>query len=284
MRKSLAIASIAAIGGCSLIAASAAKPPLMVLAYKSSSFAADYDSITDKELISGKWRGVLNDEGVELSLNKNGSLKAVYNHKKENGKWDLKEDQDRLEIKISDKKYTFTYDRTQDAILYDGNYVFKRLSDIAEDDNNAEVRIDSVSSEFLGKWKAVNIENTKGEISVYPDVLKTTTVTLEITEKKIGKDSVTESDAGKVKVKGSKLSMDLKIHGDTDKSTISGISSTFTMGAITFQIANPIESSIIETGKRSDGKVFILENGMLSMTLTDGENRTTLYMTKEAEE
>lgn len=284
MRKSLAIASIAAIGGCSLIAASAAKPPLMVLAYKSSSFAADYDSIADKDLISGRWRGVLNDEGVELSLNKNGSLKAVYNHKKENGKWDLKEDQDRLEIKIGDKKYTFTYDRKQDAILYDGNYVFKRLSDIAEDDNNAEVRIDAVSSEFLGKWKAVNIENTKGEISVYPDVLKTTTVTLEITEKKIGKDSVTESDAGKVKVNGSKLSMDLKIHGDTDKSTISGISSTFTMGAITFQIANPIESSIIETGKRSDGKVFILENGMLSMTLTDGENRTTLYMTKEAEE
>lgn len=179
MRKSLAIASIAAIGGCSLIAASAAKPPLMVLAYKSSSFAADYDSITDKELISGKWRGVLNDEGVELSLNKNGSLKVVYNHKKENGKWDLKEDQDRLEIEIGDKKYTFTYDRTQDAILYDGNYIFKRLSDIAEDDNNAEVRIDAVSSEFLGKWKAVNIENTKGEISVYPDVLKTTTVTLE---------------------------------------------------------------------------------------------------------
>lgn len=282
MRKSLAIASIAAIGGCSLIAASAAKPPLMVLAYKSSSFAADYDSITDKELISGKWRGVLNDEGVELSLSKNGSLKAVYNHKKENGKWNLKED--RLEIEIGDKKYTFTYNRAQDAILYDGNYVFKRLSDIAEDDNNAEVRIDAVSSEFLGKWKTVNIENTKGEISVYPDVLKTTTVTLEITDKKTGKDSVTESDAGKVKVKGSKLSMDLKIHGDTDKSTISGISSTFTMGAITFQIANPIESSIIETGKRSDGKVFILENGMLSMTLTDGENRTTLYMTKEAEE
>lgn len=282
MRKSLTIASIAAIGGCSLIAASAAKPPLMVLAYKSSSFAADYDSIADKDLISGRWRGVLNDEGVELSLNKNGSLKAVYNHKKENGKWDLKEDH--LEMEIGNKKYTFTYDRAQDAILYDGNYIFKRLSDIAEDDNNAEVRIDAVSGEFLGKWKAVNIEDTKGEISVYPDVLKTTTVTLEITEKKIGKDSVTESDAGKVKVKGSKLSMDLKIHGDTDKSTISGISSTFTMGAITFQIANPIESSIIETGKRSDGKVFILENGMLSMTLTDGENRTTLYMTKEAEE
>lgn len=275
MRKSLAIASIAAIGGCSLIAASAAKPPLMVLAYKSSSFAADYDSITDKELIPGKWRGVLNDEGVELSLNKDGSLKAVYNHKKENGKWDLKEDQDRLEIKIGDKKYTFTYNRAQDAILYDGNYVFKRLSDIAEDDNNAEVRIDAVSSEFLGKWKAVNIENTKGEISVYPDVLKTTTVTLEISEKKA--DKTTGNRA-------SDLSMDLKIHGDTDKSTISGISSTFTMGAITFQIANPIESSIIETGKRSDGKVFILENGMLSMTLTDGENRTTLYMTKEAEE
>lgn len=275
MRKSLAIASIAAIGGCSLIAASAAKPPLMVLAYKSSSFAADYDSITDKELIPGKWRGVLNDEGVELSLNKDGSLKAVYNHKKENGKWDLKEDQDRLEIKIGDKKYTFTYNRAQDAILYDGNYVFKRLSDIAEDDNNAEVRIDAVSSEFLGKWKAVNIENTKGEISVYPDVLKTTTVTLEISEKKA--DKTTGNRAGD-------LSLDLKIHGDTDKSTISGISSTFTMGAITFQIANPIESSIIETGKRSDGKVFILENGMLSMTLTDGENRTTLYMTKEAEE
>lgn len=275
MRKSLAIASIAAIGGCSLIAASAAKPPLMVLAYKSSSFAADYDSITDKELISGKWRGVLNDEGVELSLSKNGSLKAVYNHKKENGKWDLKEDQDRLEIEIGDKKYTFTYDRTQDAILYNGNYAFKRLSDIAEDDNNAEVRIDAVSSEFLGKWKAVNIENTKGEISVYPDVLRTTTVTLEISEKKA--DKTTGNRAGD-------LSMDLKIHGDTDKSTISGISSTFTMGAITFQIANPIESSIIETGKRSDGKVFILENGMLSMTLTDGENRTTLYMTKEAEE
>ncbi len=273
MRKSLAIASIAAIGGCSLIAASAAKPPLMVLAYKSSSFAADYDSITDKELISGKWRGVLNDEGVELSLSKNGSLKAVYNHKKENGKWNLKED--RLEIEIGDKKYTFTYNRAQDAILYDGNYVFKRLSDIAEDDNNAEVRIDAVSSEFLGKWKAVNIENTKGEISVYPDVLKTTTVTLEISEKKA--DKTTGNRAGD-------LSMDLKIHGDTDKSTISGISSTFTMGAITFQIANPIESSIIETGKRSDGKVFILENGMLSMTLTDGENRTTLYMTKEAEE
>lgn len=275
MRKSLAIASIAAIGGCSLIAASAAKPPLMVLAYKSSSFAADYDSITDKELIPGKWRGVLNDEGVELSLNKDGSLKAIYNHKKENGKWDLKEDQDRLEIKIGDKKYTFTYNRTQDAILYDGNYVFKRLSDIAEDDNNAEVRIDAVSGEFLGKWKAVNLENTKGEISVYPDVLKTTTVTLEISEKKA--DKTTGNRAGD-------LSMDLKIHGDTDKSTISGISSTFTMGAITFQIANPIESSIIETGKRSDGKVFILENGMLSMTLTDGENRTTLYMTKEAEE
>lgn len=275
MRKSLAIASIAAIGGCSLIAASAAKPPLMVLAYKSSSFAADYDSITDKELIPGKWRGVLNDEGVELSLNKDGSLKAVYNHKKENGKWDLKEDQDRLEIKIGDKKYTFTYNRAQDAILYDGNYIFKRLSDIAEDDNNAEVRIDAVSSEFLGKWKTVNIENTKGEISVYPDVLKTTTVTLEISEKKA--DKTTGNRAGD-------LSMDLKIHGDTDKSTISGISSTFTMGAITFQIANPIESSIIETGKRSDGKVFILENGMLSMTLTDGENRTTLYMTKEAEE
>lgn len=275
MRKSLAIASIAAIGGCSLIAASAAKPPLMVLAYKSSSFAADYDSIADKDLISGRWRGVLNDEGVELSLNKNGSLKAVYNHKKENGKWDLKEDQDRLEIEIGDKKYTFTYDRTQDAILYDGNYIFKRLSDIAEDDNNAEVRIDAVSGEFLGKWKAVNIENTKGEISVYPDVLKTTTVTLEISEKKA--DKTTGNRAGD-------LSMDLKIHGDTDKSTISGISSTFTMGAITFQIANPIESSIIETGKRSDGKVFILENGMLSMTLTDGENRTTLYMTKEAEE
>lgn len=275
MRKSLAIASIAAIGGCSLIAASAAKPPLMVLAYKSSSFAADYDSIADKDLISGRWRGVLNDEGVELSLNKNGSLKAVYNHKKENGKWDLKEDQDRLEIEIGDKKYTFTYDRTQDAILYDGNYIFKRLSDIAEDDNNAEVRIDAVSSEFLGKWKTVNIENTKGEISVYPDVLKTTTVTLEISEKKA--DKTTGNRAGD-------LSMDLKIHGDTDKSTISGISSTFTMGAITFQIANPIESSIIETGKRSDGKVFILENGMLSMTLTDGENRTTLYMTKEAEE
>lgn len=278
MRKSLAIASIAAIGGCSLIAASAAKPPLMVLAYKSSSFAADYDSITDKELISGKWRGVLNDEGVELSLNKNGSLKAVYNHKKENGKWDLKEDQDRLEIKISDKKYTFTYDRTQDAILYDGNYVFKRLSDIAEDDNNAEVRIDAVSSEFLGKWKAVNIENTKGEISVYPDVLKTTTVTLEITDKKTEKISMLSGNTE------DGLSMDLKIHGDTDKSTISGINSTFTMGAITFQIANPIESSIIETGKRSDGKVFLLENGMLSMTLTDGENKTTLYMTKEPEE
>ena len=275
MRKSLAIASIAAIGGCSLIAASAAKPPLMVLAYKSSSFAADYDSITDKDLISGKWRGVLDDENTELSLNKDGGLKAVYNHKKENGKWDLKEDQDRLEIEIGDKKYTFTYDRTQDAILYDGNYIFKRLSDIAEDDNNAEVRIDAVSSEFLGKWKAVNIENTKGEISVYPDVLKTTTVTLEISEKKA--DKTTGNRAGD-------LSMDLKIHGDTDKSTISGISSTFTMGAITFQIANPIESSIIETGKRSDGKVFILENGMLSMTLTDGENRTTLYMTKESEE
>ena len=275
MRKSLAIASIAAIGGCSLIAASAAKPPLMVLAYKSSSFAADYDSITDKDLISGKWRGVLDDENTELSLNKDGGLKAVYNHKKENGKWDLKEDQDRLEIEIGDKKYTFTYDRTQDAILYDGNYIFKRMSDIAEDDNNAEVRIDAVSSEFLGKWKAVNIENTKGEISVYPDVLKTTTVTLEISEKKA--DKTTGNRAGD-------LSMDLKIHGDTDKSTISGISSTFTMGAITFQIANPIESSIIETGKRSDGKVFILENGMLSMTLTDGENRTTLYMTKEAEE
>lgn len=278
MRKSLAIASIAAIGGCSLIAASAAKPPLMVLAYKSSSFAADYDSITDKELISGKWRGVLNDEGVELSLNNDGSLKAVYNHKKENGKWDLKEDQDRLEIKIGDKKYTFTYDRAQDAILYDGNYIFKRLSDIAEDDNNAEVRIDAVSSEFLGKWKAVNIENTKGEISVYPDVLKTTTVTLEITDKKTEKTSMPSGNTE------DGLSMDLKIHGDTDKSTISGINSTFTMGAITFQIANPIESSIIETGKRSDGKVFILENGMLSMTLTDGENRTTLYMTKEAEE
>lgn len=275
MRKSLAIASIAAIGGCSLIAASAAKPPLMVLAYKSSSFAADYDSIADKDLISGRWRGVLNDEGVELSLNKNGSLKAVYNHKKENGKWDLKEDQDRLEIEIGDKKYTFTYDRTQDAILYDGNYIFKRLSDIAEDDNNAEVRIDAVSGEFLGKWKAVNLENTKGEISVYPDVLKATTVTLEISEKKA--DKTTGNRAGD-------LSMDLKIHGDTDKSTISGISSTFTMGAITFQIANPIESSIIETGKRSDGKVFMLENGMLSMTLTDGENRTTLYMTKESEE
>lgn len=278
MRKSLAIASIAAIGGCSLIAASAAKPPLMVLAYKSSSFAADYDSITDKELIPGKWRGVLNDEGVELSLNKDGSLKAVYNHKKENGKWDLKEDQDRLEIKIGDKKYTFTYDRKQDAILYDGNYVFKRLSDIAEDDNNAEVRIDAVSSEFLGKWKAVNIENTKGEISVYPDVLKTTTVTLEITEKKTEKTSMSSENTE------DGLSMDLKIHGDTDKSTISGINSTFTMGAITFQIANPIESSIIETGKRSDGKVFLLENGMLSMTLTDGENKTTLYMTKEPEE
>ena len=278
MRKSLAIASIAAIGGCSLIAASAAKPPLMVLAYKSSSFAADYDSITNKELISGKWRGVLNDEGVELSLNNDGSLKAVYNHKKENGKWDLKEDQDRLEIEIGDKKYTFTYDRTQDAILYDGNYIFKRLSDIAEDDNNAEVRIDAVSSEFLGKWKAVNIENTKGEISVYPDVLKTTTVTLEITDKKTEKTSMPSGNTEYG------LSMDLKIHGDTDKSTISGINSTFTMGAITFQIANPIESSIIETGKRSDGKVFLLENGMLSMTLTDGENKTTLYMTKEPEE
>ena len=275
MRKSLAIVGIAAIGGCSLIAASVAKPPLMVLAYKSSSFAADYDNITDKELISGKWRGVLNDEGVELSLNKDGSLKAVYNHKKENGKWDLKEDQDRLKIEIGDKKYTFTYDRAQDAILYDGNYIFKRLSDIAEDDNNAEVRIDAVSGEFLGKWKTVNIENTKGEISVYPDVLKTTTVTLEISEKKA--DKTTGNRAGD-------LSMDLKIHGDTDKSTISGISSTFTMGAITFQIANPIESSIIETGKRSDGKVFLLENGMLSMTLTDGENKTTLYMTKEPEE
>lgn len=278
MRKSLAIASIAAIGGCSLIAASAAKPPLMVLAYKSSSFAADYDSITDKELIPGKWRGVLNDEGVELSLNKDGSLKAVYNHKKENGKWDLKEDQDRLEIKIGDKKYTFTYNRAQDAILYDGNYVFKRLSDIAEDDNNAEVRIDAVSSEFLGKWKAVNIENTKGEISVYPDVLKTTTVTLGITNKKTEKTSMSSGNTE------DGLSMDLKIHGDTDKSTISGINSTFTMGALTFQIANPIESSIIETGKRSDGKVFLLENGMLSMTLTDGENKTTLYMTKEPEE
>lgn len=278
MRKSLAIASIAAIGGCSLIAASAAKPPLMVLAYKSSSFAADYDSITDKELIPGKWRGVLNDEGVELSLNKDGSLKAVYNHKKENGKWDLKEDQDRLEIKIGDKKYTFTYNRAQDAILYDGNYVFKRLSDIAEDDNNAEVRIDAVSSEFLGKWKAVNIENTKGEISVYPDVLKTTTVTLGITNKKTEKTSMPSGNTE------NGLSMDLKIHGDTDKSTISGINSTFTMGALTFQIANPIESSIIETGKRSDGKVFLLENGMLSMTLTDGENKTTLYMTKEPEE
>lgn len=278
MRKSLAIASIAAIGGCSLIAASAAKPPLMVLAYKSSSFAADYDSITDKELIPGKWRGVLNDEGVELSLNKDGSLKAVYNHKKENGKWDLKEDQDRLEIKIGDKQYTFTYNRAQDAILYDGNYVFKRLSDIAEDDNNAEVRIDAVSSEFLGKWKAVNIENTKGEISVYPDVLKTTTVTLGITNKKTEKTSMPSGNTE------DGLSMDLKIHGDTDKSTISGINSTFTMGALTFQIANPIESSIIETGKRSDGKVFLLENGMLSMTLTDGENKTTLYMTKEPEE
>lgn len=278
MRKSLAIASIAAIGGCSLIAASAAKPPLMVLAYKSSSFAADYDSITDKELIPGKWRGVLNDEGVELSLNKDGSLKAVYNHKKENGKWDLKEDQDRLEIKIGDKKYTFTYNRAQDAILYDGNYVFKRLSDISEDDNNAEVRIDAVSSEFLGKWKAVNIENTKGEISVYPDVLKTTTVTLGITNKKTEKTSMPSGNTE------DGLSMDLKIHGDTDKSTISGINSTFTMGALTFQIANPIESSIIETGKRSDGKVFLLENGMLSMTLTDGENKTTLYMTKEPEE
>lgn len=278
MRKSLAIASIAAIGGCSLIAASAAKPPLMVLAYKSSSFAADYDSITDKELIPGKWRGVLNNDGVELSLNKDGSLKAIYNHKKENGKWDLKEDQDRLEIKIGDKKYTFTYNRTQDAILYDGNYVFKRLSDIAEDDNNAEVRIDAVSGEFLGKWKAVNLENTKGEISVYPDVLKTTTVTLEITDKKTEKTSMPSENTE------DGLSMDLKIHGDTDKSTISGINSTFTMGAITFQIANPIESSIIETGKRSDGKVFMLENGMLSMTLTDGENRTTLYMTKESEE
>lgn len=278
MRKSLAIASIAAIGGCSLIAASAAKPPLMVLAYKSSSFAADYDSITDKELIPGKWRGVLNDEGVELSLNKDGSLKAVYNHKKENGKWDLKEDQDRLEIKIGDKKYTFTYNRAQDAILYDGNYVFKRLSNIAEDDNNAEVRIDAVSSEFLGKWKAVNIENTKGEISVYPDVLKTTTVTLGITNKKTEKTSMPSGNTE------DGLSMDLKIHGDTDKSTISGINSTFTMGALTFQIANPIESSIIETGKRSDGKVFLLENGMLSMTLTDGENKTTLYMTKEPEE
>ena len=276
MRKSLAIASIAAIGGCSLIAASAAKPPLMVLAYKSSSFATDYDSITDKELISGKWRGVLNDEGVELSLSKNGSLKAVYNHKKENGKWNLKED--RLEIEIGDKKYTFTYNRAQDAILYDGNYVFKRLSDIAEDDNNAEVRIDAVSSEFLGKWKTVNIENTKGEISVYPDVLKTTTVTLEITDKKTEKTSMSSGNTE------DGLSMDLKIHGDTDKSTISGINSTFTMGAITFQIANPIESSIIETGKRSDGKVFLLENGMLSMTLTDGENKTTLYMTKEPEE
>lgn len=248
----------------------------MVLAYKSSSFAADYDSIADKDLISGRWRGVLNDEGVELSLNKNGSLKAVYNHKKENGKWDLKED--RLEIKIGDKKYTFTYDRKQDAILYDGNYVFKRLSDIAEDDNNAEVRIDAVSSEFLGKWKAVNIENTKGEISVYPDALKTTTVTLKITDKNTEKTSMSSENTE------DGLSMDLKIHGDTDKSTISGISSTFTMGAITFQIANPIESSIIETGKRSDGKVFILENGMLSMTLTDGENKTTLYMTKEPEE
>ena len=278
MRKSLAIASIAAIGGCSLIAASAAKPPLMVLAYKSSSFAADYDSITNKELISGKWRGVLNDEGVELSLNNDGSLKAVYNHKKENGKWDLKEDQDRLKIEIGDKKYTFTYDRAQDAILYDGNYIFKRLSDIAEDDNNAEVRIDAVSSEFLGKWKAVNIENTKGEISVYPDVLKTTTVTLEITDKKTEKTSMPSENTE------DGLSMDLKIHGDTDKSTISGINSTFTMGAITFQIANPIESSIIETGKRSDGKVFLLENGMLSMTLTDGENKTTLYMMKEPEE
>ena len=215
MRKSLAIASIAAIGGCSLIAASAAKPPLMVLAYKSSSFAADYDSITDKELIPGKWRGVLNDEGVELSLNKDGSLKAVYNHKKENGKWDLKEDQDRLEIKIGDKKYTFTYNRAQDAILYDGNYVFKRLSDIAEDDNNAEVRIDAVSSEFLGKWKAVNIENTKCEISVYPDVLKTTTVTLGITNKKTEKTSMPSGNTE------DGLSMDLKIHGDTDKSTIS---------------------------------------------------------------
>lgn len=281
MRKSLAIASIAAIGGCSLIAASAAKPPLMVLAYKSSSFAADYDSITDNELISGKWRGVLNDDGVELSLNKDGSLKAVYNHKKENGKWDLKEDQDRLEIEIGNKKYTFTYDRAQDAILYDGNYIFKRLSDIAEDDNNAEVRIDAVSGEFLGKWKAVNIENTKGEISVYPDVLKTTIVTLEITDKKTEKTSMSWRDSGNTE---DGLSMDLKIHGGTDKSTISGINSTFTMGAITFQIANPIESSIIETGKRSDGKVFLLENGMLSMTLTDGENKTTLYMTKEPEE
>lgn len=276
MRKSLAIASIAAIGGCSLIAASAAKPPLMVLAYKSSSFAADYDSIADKDLISGRWRGVLNDEGVELSLNKNGSLKAVYNHKKENGKWDLKEDH--LEMEIGNKKYTFTYDRAQDAILYDGNYVFKRLSDIAEDDNNAEVRIDAVSGEFLGKWKAVNLENTKGEISVYPDVLKATTVTLEITDKKTEKTSMSSENTE------DGLSMDLKIHGDTDKSTISGINSTFTMGAITFQIANPIESSIIETGKRSDGKVFLLENGMLSMTLTDGENKTTLYMTKEPEE
>lgn len=278
MRKSLAIASIAAIGGCSLIAASVAKPPLMVLAYKSSSFAADYDNITDKELISGKWRGVLNDKGVELSLNNDGSLKAVYNHKKENGKWDLKEDQDRLKIEIGDKKYTFTYNRAQDAILYDGNYVFKRLSDIAEDDNNAEVRIDAVSNEFLGKWKAVNIENTKGEISVYPDVLKTTTVTLGITNKKTEKTSMPSGNTE------DGLSMDLKIHGDTDKSTISGINSTFTMGAITFQVANPIESSIIETGKRSDGKVFLLENGMLSMTLTDGENKTTLYMTKEPEE
>ncbi len=276
MRKSLAIASIAAIGGCSLIAASAAKPPLMVLAYKSSSFAADYDSIADKDLISGRWRGVLNDEGVELSLNKNGSLKAVYNHKKENGKWDLKEDH--LEMEIGNKKYTFTYDRAQDAILYDGNYIFKRLSDIAEDDNNAEVRIDAVSGEFLGKWKAVNLENTKGEISVYPDVLKATTVTLEITDKKTEKTSMSSENTE------DGLSMDLKIHGDTDKSTISGINSTFTMGAITFQIANPIESSIIETGKRSDGKVFLLENGMLSMTLTDGENKTTLYMTKEPEE
>ena len=276
MRKSLAIASIAAIGGCSLIAASAAKPPLMVLAYKSSSFAADYDSIADKDLISGRSRGVLNDEGVELSLNKNGSLKAVYNHKKENGKWDLKEDH--LEMEIGNKKYTFTYDRAQDAILYDGNYIFKRLSDIAEDDNNAEVRIDAVSGEFLGKWKAVNLENTKGEISVYPDVLKATTVTLEITDKKTEKTSMSSENTE------DGLSMDLKIHGDTDKSTISGINSTFTMGAITFQIANPIESSIIETGKRSDGKVFLLENGMLSMTLTDGENKTTLYMTKEPEE
>lgn len=257
----------------------AVKAPVNVKAYRASDFAADFNSVDDDKCITGKWHGSFGDcPNAMLSLNNNGKFNISFNGKKESGKWDLKKGKLTLMVNSDDSKdevYSYIYDRARDMICIDekdGDGVFNRVSDLTDDDEISEVNVEAHKEDFIGSWNVIMIENTHGAVSSYPDTLKTAKIILTVD-------------------KDMKMTIDIQDESKSESVKISDIATDFTIGALTFFMANPITSSVIEAGKGAAGKVFLhesdlqetgskMKSSMLSLTIVDGDNKTTLYAEK----